>query len=1128
MASPEPLIDANTGSSPNPYDLCRDDSFAAVFIVKADTDLTLMAGNEPFFQILGYGREEIRYKYGNSLDALLEPDSLRNLATLLRNWGQQECAGLTLHFQRAGVDTWLRTTLRPVKNTQDRLFYGVGTDVSDYEHEKKALRHAELVLRQAATQVGMDYFIYDHSTGVARAYGTSHLLPRTIFDEQGCCRDFLSVLNKSGIVHPEYEVSLREAFAKARKGPEQVSRELRLAWEGRSRWVRLCLTLARHDGETGTFVVGTLEYITQQKESTRNYLNETQFFQALLSEQDAYGQLDVTEDRITRVGGIWNLYNEILDKVSYTQLITEFIEKVVHVEDRKHYLEIMQCSNFIQSLNNGIDRLGCQFRRIVDQNKLCLMQLNVNLFRDPFTQHVMALLCIKNINEQSALLPNNPHQPLPGHKPGLSAGSIVAAEDVLPSFDQFVGDQGDIAYLIDPATFNLICGNQAFYDRIGMSEAQCMGMKCYEAMHRRDTPCPFCSKANWSSDKFYLWRNLNLVLEQEFLIKNKLVNWRGQEAVLTLAIDISNDKSIVDSLENGATEVHSILGGVQRMTEAESLAEAMQCALEAIGSFFRAERVRLWQPGGENSYICTYSWQRRDKNKSQTGGQAEVSAWISAQKWEQPIMVESPEAMLCYSYDMYHYMKNWNIRNQRWVAVREGEEMLGCIAIDSMGSNLQNVAFLESFSVFIGSELKKRSLMEEALYADRHDDLTDLLSRKSFEEYLAAYHPDQIASMGVLIANFNNLKGINSSCGFQTGNYFLRQFADMLRQAFPNQAKYRLNGDEFLVMAPELTHTALDGKILELERLIKENGGFSVSLGAAWDDVENDLAMLIDQASQTMRVNKKRHYDSAAISIGAERRRMLSDLMSALEKGEYEVFLQPKVELLHGSVIGAEALIRYRDKELGIVPPAQFIGMMEKNNLIRYIDLFTFEEVCKQLEKWKQLGLYVPVVSINFSRLTLLERDILSSMEAIVSRYDVSKKSIEIEITESIVSMGKSVLHQAAADLYKAGYAISLDDFGTKYTNLSILAEMDFSMLKVDKSLVDKLGCRANDKLIMKNIIFMCKDLGIRVLAEGIESKDQEHILKEMECNMGQGYLYGKPMPIEDFTKKYIELGQRR
>lgn len=1263
-------------------------------------DLILLCANAAFYDLMGCGEEELRDKYGNRLCALFDGNSARAFDEAANRCvaDQPEPIRIKQQIRKNGVDVWLHTEAICVVDDEGPVFHCVSFDMTEYEEKRRTLDGLEDTISLLARQIGMDCFLYETKTRTAAFYSAGAVVPAELFSTDRECHDFPERMVSCGLVPAEYEKAWRGTFNGLQKDGDRVVRELKINLEGHpDMWARLTLSVKKDGVGAERYALGTLSVITQEKEAARRYLNETQFYQAMLSEKDAYAQLDVTEDRITRIGGMWNLYNEIIDKVTYSALILEFINKVVHPEDRRHYLELMQCDNFMKSLADGIDKLGCEFRRIVDQNKMMWMQLSVHLFRDATTQHVLALMYIKNIDakkKQEMLLLNDSRrdqltnvynrkmaeetikermrEATPnelcafmildvdnfkqindsfGHKAGddvlirlaniLSGafrrsdiigrfggdefiiflnnimseekvierlnnlysllgseadadglkcsvgvsimrgrvdyeqmfrradlalyqaksagkncfiffregdtktpdgkvehtcieqketvnllGETQASAPVLPvaEFDAFISDQGDIAYLVEPDTFDLICGNKAFYDRLGLTAQQCFGMKCYEAMQKRISPCPFCSKANWSTDKFYLWRNLNHALEQEFLIKNKLVVWGGKEVMLALAVDISNNKSIVDSLDNGEMESHSILSGVQRMAEAKTLNEAMQSALETIGSFFRADAVRLWRRDEtDNTYRCAARWHRDENDTNKDDGQMEVSTWLGERTLEQSVTLESQEAMLCHSYDMYELMKRNAVRNQRWIKLDETDEGQGCIEIDNVSSNFQNVAFMESFSVFFVSELRKRRLIENALYANQYDDLTNLLSRKSFEETVASYDHDRATCVGVVMANFDDLKGINSAQGFSTGNYMIGQLADMLREAFGEELVFRLNGDEFLVIAVDVGLTLLEEKIGRFEEMIRDRGDFTVSIGYSWDNVEKDVSVLIEQATQTMKINKKRHYDSAPVSGHNERRKMLNGLLNALENREFEVFMQPKVELLHNKVIGAEALVRYRDKERGLIQPSQFIELLEKNNLIRFVDLFVFEEVCKQLEMWKAQGANLPVVSLNFSRLTLLEKDILASMEAIIARYDAPKKHVEIEITESVADMGKSVLYQAAYDLYQAGFAISLDDFGTKYTNLSILADIDFSMLKLDKSLVGSLGSQPSHQLILKNIIYMCKDLGIGVIAEGVETKRQEQILRDMQCQMGQGYLYGKPIPTDEFYERYIQ-----
>lgn len=1110
----------------------------AACILKNDSSYSLLYGNERFYQLFGCTEEELQYKYGNRLSALTAPESLKEIGECLKpRCGQYERnAGLKVKIKRGGKDAWIYANMSSRKYEGIPIVYCTAFDITESELALQIYRDYEDVVQFITEQTDFEVFGYDLMTREVEFFATHKILTQLETLQFSDYSGFEYAALGSGIIHPDYEDLFCSAFEALQRNGSKSTCELKMKNEdGKYVWVLFTLVIKRSGLHQGRLAIGILENITPQKEASLNYLTETQFFQSMLSEKDAYAQVDVTEDRCTRFGGLWNLYNEVKDQMTYSDLIEEFINKVVHPEDRKHYLELMDRDNFVSSLENGIDKLGCEFRRIVEQNKMVWMGISIHLFKDPFSKHVLALLYLTNIDDikklqKAAGRPQDTYAAERGRTDESHSARETEdsrSESSESSFNNFLAEQGDIAYLVDTDTFQMLCANQALYDRLGITQEECCGKTCYELMQKRDTPCPFCSRANWSTDKFYLWKNMNVALEQEFLIKNKLVQWQGREVLLAIAVDISNDKSIVDLLENEATESHSILSGIQRMTEASDLAGAIDSALETIGYFFRANSVCYWTEEAQHQdYICLYSWSKTPAKSSlrRECWRSAVTTWLRGRKWDQPVMIENEETMLCYSYDMYKFMNENRIRNQRWLQLNDGERELGYISIENISSNFQNIAFLESFSVFIIGEIKKRSLMEGVLYSAFHDDLTGLLSRKSYENYMLDYSGDKVSSAGVVIANINNLKGINNSRGFHYGNHFIKQFASILKEAFENAAVFRLDGDEFLVIATDVERVTLEKGIQKVRESLRKKGSFTVSIGCSWDNVENDLAVLIEQATEAMKVNKKRHYDSEPFSIDLERGKMLSELITSLENGEFEVFLQPKVDLARKQLVGSEALIRYHSKELGIVTPDKFIDMLEKNNFIRYVDLFVFEEVCKVLEKWKKKGAKLLPISLNFSRLTLLESDILSSVRKIVSKYDVSRRNIEIEITESFANMGKSILYQVTHDLYEENFSISLDDFGTKYTNLSILADIDFDTLKLDKSLISTLEKQKSIQIILKNIIDMCEDLNIKVIAEGIETKAQEEALRQLDCRLGQGYLYGRPMPIAEFERKYIDV----
>lgn len=782
------------------------------------------------------------------------------------------------------------------------------------DSETSGMRTAEQMhnmMMCVAGTTGLELFAYDENTRRARVVVAAAVLgqlpeSRTVFD------DFPATLLRAGLVHPHDESTFLHAFDVSAREGARYAFDVRLGGPspetGRWRWYRLTLVGCANTFLPGATGGGVLEDITEHKELAMAYLGDTQFYYALLAEKDAYCHVDLTDDIIHKVGGLWNLYSELIGTQSYTQICDTFIERVVHPDDRARYADLMRRENFISSLENGIDRLGCEFRRMVEQNRMAWMEVSVHLLKDQVNHHVLALISLKNIDKKkrqelrlqssserdpltqvlhkkaaeaavrTRLCNSSPHDVSAlivldiddfkrindrwGHKvgdaalmrfvrevrclagkddvigrfggdefvlflakafdkehvsrlvcglfdrltqaesPALSCSAGVAliegglpydeafrradvalyqakangkatyrfyssedegeqaltfsyvrrrrlgeaaaeadecsgvasdtiaadwthgSQDDLEAFAEFLSSSGEIAYLVDPDTFALICGNKAFYHRIGETPTSCLGKKCYEVMQGRTTPCPFCSKGNWTTEKFFMWRNTNKALEQEFLIKNKLVSWRGREVLLALAVDISNDKSVLDSLDNGISEAHYLLAGIQRMSAAKDLTEVVDCALETVADFFRAGAVRLWSSAGEGEpYKCEVAWSRSSGALvPQVPADRALDLWLSAQRWDQPVFVESPEAVLNESFAMYRYLKENGIANERWVRLIDNAQKgrpPEYLSVENLGANLQSVAFLESLSVFLENELSRRRMMDDLLASVR-------------------------------------------------------------------------------------------------------------------------------------------------------------------------------------------------------------------------------------------------------------------------------------------------------------------------------------------------------------------------------------------------------------------------
>lgn len=249
-------------------------------------------------------------------------------------------------------------------------------------------------------------------------------------------------------------------------------------------------------------------------------------------------------------------------------------------------------------------------------------------------------------------------------------------------------------------------------------------------------------------------------------------------------------------------------------------------------------------------------------------------------------------------------------------------------------------------------------------------------------------------------------------------------------------------------------------------------------------------------------------------------------LNKALEKGEFEIYLQPKYNLENDSIVGAEALARWNNKNNGIVSPEIFIPILEKNKNIVKLDMYMFEEVCKIISRWSKNNVRLVPISINISKITVSENDdFVIDLKNIIKKYDIDTKFLEIELTERIMFRETNKVVSIIKEIKKIGIKVSLDDFGAGYSSLNILKNIPIDIIKLDKLFLDKKDISEKGKIVIRNIINMANELDLEVVAEGVEFLEQSQFLKSVGCEVVQGYLYGKPMPIREFEK--LEISNR-
>lgn len=432
---------------------------------------------------------------------------------------------------------------------------------------------------------------------------------------------------------------------------------------------------------------------------------------------------------------------------------------------------------------------------------------------------------------------------------------------------------------------------------------------------------------------------------------------------------------------------------------------------------------------------------------------------------------------------------------------------------------------------------RKRLEQERSQLAER-DSLTALPNRHWLSTYLPAAlarAAAQAQTLAILFVDLDKFKNINDSWGHSTGDKLLHAVANKIRSVLrPEDSIARFGGDEFIVLlegvvcendAAEVAKrigAALKEPFNIMQRECVVGASVGISLYPKDGEDAETLIRNADIAMYTAKSEAKGYYrffDQHLFAGIQQRLETERQLVQAIEADQFVVHYQPRVHVRSGALVGMEALIRWVHPERALVYPSEFIPIAESSTLILQLGELVMEKVCRQLAQWRAQGLPIVPVSVNASAKQFNEGKVKGLCVSALARHDLPASLIEVELTEStMVNNAEQVFDELRA-LHALGVAVHLDDFGTGYSSLSILHKLDVDVLKVDQAFTAQLGKTTEGEIFFRAIISMAKALGMRIIAEGVETYEQLRLLQDLGCDEIQGYLVSRPLPAEDISR---------
>jgi diguanylate cyclase (GGDEF)-like protein/PAS domain S-box-containing protein len=419
-----------------------------------------------------------------------------------------------------------------------------------------------------------------------------------------------------------------------------------------------------------------------------------------------------------------------------------------------------------------------------------------------------------------------------------------------------------------------------------------------------------------------------------------------------------------------------------------------------------------------------------------------------------------------------------------------------------------------------------------------YDPLTDLPNRTLLNVQLSLALERAARShkkMAVMELDLDGFKTVNDSLGHPSGDLLLQIIGQRLKSALRSEDVIaRMGGDEFAIIietppsASHLSHIAekIIQSVSEPADLYGHSALVTASVGIAlYPDDGEDVTSLLKAADTAMYAGKQagrntfRFHDAGMAEAARVRLRIEQGLRRALENGQLELWYQPQIDFTSRQMIGAEALVRWRDPERGLIGPAEFVPVAEETGLILPLGEWVLLQACMQAHSWQQNGMFIGMISVNVSGPQIERGDFVGTVRQALDSTGIDPLLLELEITESFLLRNAEQALAVVEQLSGLGISVAIDDFGTGYSSLSYLKYLNADKLKIDKRFVRDLPADKDDAAITRAVIALGLSLGFRVVAEGVETEGQEQFLKEEGCHQGQGYLYASPMPAEKFEQ---------
>lgn len=1139
----------------------NENTMSGVFKAVFDDKLQLTYANEGFYRMLGYTREQSEKEPEIVISEVVFPEDLDKIKTeMLRRASEREYQ-LTAEFRIHKCDgslAWLHMAAGITELSDGKgVMIGSVMEITERHVLEEELYYTEQLYQLVQNYTNLKVWEYDYvcrrirvqkiADGVSEIEKTIENVPQSIVQDNQ--------------VHPGSISEFNKLHEKMCSGADTAVATIRFVQQdGSDNWQKITYIAVKDEQGRKHKAIGIAEDVTLQKEAEIRAFNQEKMREII--EKDTLYSVHLNLDT-HRVEMVWSDDNEMwcdrTEEVIYKNVFERIRETIANEDDRKRFSEEYSVERMQQYAKTDKLIKEFEFRQIYGNGIIIWVNLSFKIIISPTTGNKILFIYARNIDlakrRELALKKKTEVDEVTGlYNLGTT---MLLVDDAMKGAVQEAKESAFLLINID--NFKEVNHIGGFFtgDELLRQMASVLQRQLPPtAIAGRVNGDTFVVYFNSREPKKILRKNIQDLIEA---LSERYVcgQWKFDITVSGGAVVPGVRRMSYDTLYQRAyvaldsakrkggncLEFYSdIQGGIEKTEEdgkglaavfrkglnwierGESRREVYRLLLKYMGKCYGAEEVtffrrrreddQLVREVGWNAYKKGATLEIEEKNlekfndvlrKSSSGREIYIDG------------KESPgyeEILRVYNADTLDYAVFL------LGGYSQGRLMYG-ILVEKCDARVKDMAIREYIMDIIRSMEHIYNLREDYERALKEDQNTGVHNYESYEQRIEGLDEDTLTTFGMVGVQMVDLKKYNQQYGNIKGDECLVFAAEILSRTFGRSNCYRVGRTRFFAVCENMVYEEFIRRCETLKQEIEQNYSEWIVTANVWEKSSISTSQMQEQLEEKLTVVQNKKRSSGAISDKTVQE-ILQNIQKLTGDGSFCAFLQPKADANTEEICGAEALIRLRDEEKGVISPGSFLPAIERAGLIRHIDLFVLESVCKMICKWLKEGWKPFPISLNYSRATILEPDILEETNRIVERYGVPKELLEIEITESIGSIDNMSLKKIVEQFADSGYGIALDDYGAEYSNVYVLYSLRLNTLKLDRRIINDIYHDEKAKIVVENVIDVCKKFQIKSVAEGVETKEHLEVLREMSCDIIQGYYINKPLPEDEFYEKYI------